>query len=105
MVLRVQCIGRIENLIVNPMPSAYSQLKNTPNKVAVVVGTVTDDLRITTLPKLTICALRLTEGARARVLKAGGTILTFDQLAVSAPTGKNTVLLQGLFNIITSWYL
>jgi hypothetical protein len=48
-----------------------------------------------TVPKLTICALRLTERARARVLKAGGTILTFDQLAVAAPTGKNTVLLQG----------
>jgi len=39
--------------------------------------------------------LRVTSGARARILKAGGEILTFDQLALKAPTGKNTVLLQG----------
>lgn len=37
----------------------------------------------------------MTEGARARILKAGGEILTFDQLALRAPKGKNTVLLQG----------
>lgn len=42
-----------------------------------------------------VCALRVTSGARARILKAGGEILTFDQLALKAPTGKNTVLLQG----------
>lgn len=44
---------------------------------------------------LQICALRVTEMARARILKAGGTILTFDELARIAPTGKNTVLMQG----------
>merc|ERR1712073_208187 len=43
-------------------------------KIAVVVGTVTNDIRI---------------------LKAGGEIITFDQLALRAPTGKNTILLQG----------
>jgi S-adenosylmethionine synthetase len=42
-----------------------------------------------------ICALRVTDRARARILKAGGEILTFDQLALRAPTGKNTVLIQG----------
>jgi len=65
-------------------------------RIAVVVGTVTDDPRIFTIPKMTVCALRVTERARARILKAGGTILTFDQLAVRAPTGKNTVLVQGV---------
>merc|ERR1712071_502519 len=45
-----------------------------------VVGTVTDDPRIFTIPKLTVCALRVTERARARIIKAGGTVLTFDQL-------------------------
>ena len=64
-------------------------------KIAVVVGTVTNDVRILELPKLKICALRITEGARARILKAGGEILTFDQLALRAPRGQNTVLLQG----------
>ena len=42
-----------------------------------------------------ICELRVTEGARARILKAGGEILTFDQLALQAPRGQRTVLLQG----------
>jgi len=65
-------------------------------RIAVVVGTVTDDPRIFTIPKMTVCALRVTERARARIIKAGGTILTFDQLAVRAPTGKNTVLVQGV---------
>ncbi|CAH1968114.1 unnamed protein product [Acanthoscelides obtectus] len=62
---------------------------------AVIVGTVTDDARIFEIPKLTICALRVTETARARILKAGGEVLTFDQLALKAPTGSKTVLLQG----------
>jgi large subunit ribosomal protein L18e len=42
-----------------------------------------------------ICALRFTEKARARILKAGGSLMTFDQLALKAPKGENTVLLQG----------
>ena len=37
----------------------------------------------------------MTDGARARILKAGGEIITFDQLALRAPKGSNTVLLQG----------
>lgn len=65
------------------------------DKIAVLVGTVTDDVRITEVPKLRICALRVTETARARILKAGGEIITFDQLALIAPTGSNTVLLRG----------
>ena len=42
-----------------------------------------------------VCALHVTDGARARILKAGGEIITFDQLALRAPKGSNTVLLQG----------
>ena len=42
------------------------------DKVAVVVGTVTNDLRIFEVPKMTLCALRVTEKARERILKAGG---------------------------------
>jgi len=45
--------------------------------------------------KQQLCALHVTEAARARVLKAGGEIITFDQLALRAPTGQNTLLLQG----------
>lgn len=64
-------------------------------KTAVVVGCVTNDARLTEVPKLTVCALKVTESARARILKAGGEIITFDQLAMRAPRGQKTVLLQG----------
>ena len=138
-----------------------------------LVGTVTDDVRLYEVPKLRLVALRVTETARARILKArpcvwlclqapaqrwfgarvcpaqslsrkqqvlelrvalspgsgrgpvawqeaactraqcvflvealvsdgcfwcsqaGGEILTFDQLALAAPTGSNCVLLRG----------
>nr|ALS04626.1 60S ribosomal protein L18 [Pseudodiaptomus poplesia]ALS04803.1 60S ribosomal protein L18 [Pseudodiaptomus poplesia]ALS04893.1 60S ribosomal protein L18 [Pseudodiaptomus poplesia] len=71
------------------------KLKGNADKTAVVVGTITNDLRIFEVPKMTVCALRVTEKARERILKAGGEIITFDQLAVKAPTGKNTLLVQG----------
>lgn len=67
----------------------------TKGKTVVVVGTVTDDKRIHSIPKLSIAALRVTETARARILAAGGEILTLDQLALKAPKGQNTMLLQG----------
>ena len=70
-------------------------MKGKEGKTAVIVGTITDDVRLYDVPKLRICALRITETARARILKAGGEIVTFDQLALSAPTGANTVLLRG----------
>lgn len=59
------------------------------------MGTVTDDVRFLEVPKLRICALRFTDTARARILRAGGECLTFDQLALQAPTGEGTVLLRG----------
>ncbi len=71
-------------------------------KIAVIVGTVTDDVRLAgaaePLKALQIAALRFTEGARARIVKAGGKCLTFDQLALLKPTGANTVLLRGRRN-------
>merc|ERR1712183_477931 len=42
-----------------------------------------------------ICALRVTESARARIMNNGGDIITFDQLAQLYPTGSNCVLLRG----------
>ena len=65
------------------------------DKIAVVVGNVLDDKRIYEVPKMTVCALRFAEGARQRILAAGGDCLTFDQLATRSPRGKNTVLIQG----------
>lgn len=65
------------------------------DKILVVAGTITDDARVLELPKLTVAALRVTGTARARILKAGGEILTLDQLARRTPTGENAVLVQG----------
>jgi ribosomal protein L18E len=64
-------------------------------KTAVIVGSITDDLRIFDIPKLKVCALHVTARARSRILAAGGEIVTFDQLALKAPKGQNTILLQG----------
>eukprot|EP00850_Spirogloea_muscicola_P018371 SM000167S02984 [mRNA] locus=s167:232279:233255:- [translate_table: standard] len=64
-------------------------------KIAVIVGAITDDVRQYEVPALRVAALRFTETARARILKAGGECLTFDQLALISPTGTNTVLLRG----------
>jgi len=68
------------------------------SKVVVQVGTVTDDVRLLEIPKLSVAALRFTKGAKERILKAGGEALTLDQLALRAPTGSNTVLLRGKRN-------
>mmetsp|Transcript_34455 Transcript_34455/g.84398 ORF Transcript_34455/g.84398 Transcript_34455/m.84398 type:complete len:198 (+) Transcript_34455:73-666(+) len=68
-----------------------------PKNVMVVVGTVTDDVRLAghDIPAIKLCALRVTEGARARIEAAGGSIMTFDQLAMLAPKGEDTLLLRG----------
>ncbi|SCM06070.1 60S ribosomal protein L18-2, putative [Plasmodium chabaudi chabaudi] len=73
----------------------HSHMKNHKDSVAVVVGSITDDKRLFSCEKLKVCALRFTETARKRILDAGGECLTFDQLALKYPTGKNCVLLRG----------
>ncbi|XXG84281.1 hypothetical protein AAC387_Pa10g1827 [Persea americana] len=84
---------------VNKAPMSLSRLIRFMNRkednIAVLVGTVTDDVRVLEVPSLKVAALRFTEKARARILKAGGECLTFDQLALRAPLGQNTVLLRG----------
>lgn len=44
---------------------------------------------------MSVCALRFSETARKRIVAAGGECLTFDQLALKAPTGSHCVLLRG----------
>merc|ERR1719439_518854 len=84
----------------NRPPMSIAQLakhiaKSGEDKIAVVVGSVTYDVRLYEVPKMTVCALRFTNTARARITKAGGECLTLDQLALHAPLGKGTVLLRG----------
>ncbi|CEQ39402.1 SPOSA6832_00918, partial [Sporobolomyces salmonicolor] len=70
----------------------------TETHTVVAVATITDDVRLTEVPKLSIAALRFTRTARARIEKAGGECLTLDQLALRKPTGSNTLLLRGARN-------
>ena len=65
------------------------------DQILVVVGNVLNDERLFNVPKLRVCALRFSEEARRRILKAGGQVITFDKLAKLAPLGENTLLLRG----------
>mmetsp|Transcript_14236 Transcript_14236/g.17293 ORF Transcript_14236/g.17293 Transcript_14236/m.17293 type:complete len:193 (+) Transcript_14236:55-633(+) len=94
-----QIVKRLHMSKVNQPPVGLNRLSrymtNKDDKIAVVVGKVTDDVRMLEVPKLCVCALAFTDGARKRILAAGGECLTFDQLALRCPTGTNTVLLRG----------
>ncbi len=61
----------------------------------VVASPILNDERLLIVPKMRVCALKFTNEARARIEKAGGECLTFDQLAQSNPLGKNTILVRG----------
>ena len=49
-------------------------------KILVCVGKVLDDERKLDLPAMRVCALTFSETARARITKAGGQCMTFDQV-------------------------
>jgi len=69
---------------------------NADKTIIVCVSNVTDDARMLTVPQgFKLCCLKISESARKRVIAAGGEILTFDQLALREPLGKNTVLVRG----------
>ena len=61
------------------------------DRTIVVVATVTDDERVLEVPKLTVAALRFTEAARARIVKAGGTCMTIDELVMQTPSGMSSI--------------
>lgn len=85
----------------NRPPVSLSRINTNVNnagnekKTVVIVGTVTDDNRLLECPKVNVAALRFTATARARILAAGGSAITLDQLALEKPTGANTLLLRG----------
>ena len=93
-ILKRLCMSKV-----NRPPLSLSKIakfmRGKETKIAVLVGTVTDDVRLYDLPQLQVCALRFTETARARIVKNGGVCMTFDQLAITAPTGSDCVLLRG----------
>ena len=57
------------------------------DRTVVAVTTITDDERLYEVPKMTVAALRFTESARARIVGAGGTCLTLDELIMQTPSG------------------
>lgn len=98
-VLKRLCMSNTSRPAVS-LANVADAVKNHPQAAAqtvVVVASVTDDVRLLTVPQgLRVAALRFTKTARARILKAGGECLTLDQLALRAPTGANTVLIRGM---------
>jgi len=94
-------LQRLQMSKVNKPPVSLSKIsrllegKDIGKLIVVVVGTVTNDERFVEVPAMSVCALRFTKNARNRILKAGGRCLTFDQLALERPTGKNVLLLRG----------
>ncbi|KAI9740948.1 MAG: hypothetical protein M1818_004554 [Claussenomyces sp. TS43310] len=94
-VLRRLFMSRINRPPVSLSRVVANTSEESNNKTIVIIGTVTDDNRLLTIPKLSIAALRFTATARSRILAAGGEVLTLDQLALRAPTGSNTLLLRG----------
>jgi len=93
-VLKRLCMSRVNKPPVS-LSKVIKSLQGKEGSIAVVVATVTDDKRVLNVPKMTVTALRFTEAARARIVKAGGQCLTFDQLAIQSPKGSNTVLIRG----------
>ena len=94
-VLRRLFMSRINRPPVSLSRIVSNTTESHKGKTVVIIGTVTDDNRLLTIPKLSVAALRFTTTARARIEKAGGEALTLDQLALRAPTGANTLLLRG----------
>ena len=91
-------LNRLQHSNTNKTPISISNLQKQlkgSDKTVVVVGTITDDIRVLEVPKINVVALRVTESARERIIKAGGSIKTFDQLILENPTGSNTLLLRG----------
>jgi large subunit ribosomal protein L18e len=57
-------------------------------KIAVLVGTITDDVRFHEVPSLKVAALRFTETARARILKVPPHLLSlFSSLELTSMCG------------------
>jgi len=93
-------LKRLRTSRINKQPVSLSKIvknlpSDKPDTIVVVIANIVNDPRLVDLPKLSVCALKVSDSAKARILKAGGRVLTLDQLAVERPTGSDTVLLRG----------
>ncbi|EPY78412.1 hypothetical protein CB1_001078001 [Camelus ferus] len=71
------------------------KLPDWKGKTVMVVGTITNDVHVQEVPKLKVRALQASIRAWSCILKAGGKIFTFDQLALELRKGCGTALLSG----------
>ena len=91
-ILRRLCHSRVTRY---PMSLSFVGKNQKAGKISVCVCKVLDDERLLDVPeKMTICALSFSEAARRRIVAAGGSCMTFDELALKCPTGSGTVLLR-----------
>eukprot|EP01092_Planopodium_desertum_P011000 TRINITY_DN5006_c0_g3_i1.p2 TRINITY_DN5006_c0_g3~~TRINITY_DN5006_c0_g3_i1.p2 ORF type:complete len:173 (-),score=24.06 TRINITY_DN5006_c0_g3_i1:41-535(-) len=95
-ILHRLCMSRTSRPAISVSKAArWLKHKDVDKTILVSVSPVVDDERLLDVPKMNICALKFTESARARILKAGGKVFTFDQLALLRPTGANCLLVRG----------
>lgn len=70
------------------------KLPGQKGKTTVVVGRIAHDVHVQ-VPKLKVCALCVTSCTSSLILKAGGKILSFTQLALDTLKGYGNILLSG----------
>lgn len=73
------------------------------DRTVVVVASVTDDVRIKDIPSLNVAALHFTESARARIIKAGGSCQTIDELILKSPTGTLSLFVFSQSSLIFNY--
>merc|ERR1711862_170321 len=94
-VLKRLCMSNINRPPISVSQLSVQMRNKNEEQIAVIVGTVLNDPRLLDLPPMKVCALRFSDSAKSRIVKAGGEAITFDELARRRPTGKNTLLLRG----------
>lgn len=68
--------------------------KRNTDKIIVVVGKILNDEKMTNMPVMHVCSLKITESAKKKVVGAGGSFITFDQLAYNNPRGNRVFLVK-----------
>lgn len=65
------------------------------NKTAVVAATVVNDERDLDIKKMNVVAMKFSATARARIERAGGKCMSFDEMLQQNPTEQGFQLLEG----------
>jgi Ribosomal protein 60S L18 and 50S L18e len=88
---RLLCLFRSATNVQQYVPKPrLTSTEQDEGKIAVLVGTITDDKRLYELPKLRVVALRFTETARARILKVSPQLCMWRFLRLSRATQQSS---------------